>query len=160
MWSLGYPDQARQKSEAARTLGQEVSHPFSVAVARVFATMLYQLRRERALTQEWAEAAIILAREHGFPQWLGLGTILQGWAFADQGQSEEGISQMRQGLATRQALARGISILLSCPAGRGLWESGAGREGLAALAEALTVVDKSGERFYEAELYRLIAVFR
>jgi predicted ATPase len=28
-------------------------------------------------------------------------------------------------------------------------------EGLAALAQALMVVDKSGERFYEAELYRL-----
>jgi hypothetical protein len=28
-------------------------------------------------------------------------------------------------------------------------------EGLAALAEALTVVDNTGERFYEAELYRL-----
>jgi predicted ATPase len=27
--------------------------------------------------------------------------------------------------------------------------------GLAVLAEALTVVDKTGERFYEAELYRL-----
>jgi len=28
-------------------------------------------------------------------------------------------------------------------------------EGLTALAEALTVADKTGERFYEAELYRL-----
>ena len=29
------------------------------------------------------------------------------------------------------------------------------RKGLAVLAEALAVVDKTGERFYEAELYRL-----
>ena len=28
-------------------------------------------------------------------------------------------------------------------------------EGLTVLAEALAVVDKTGERFYEAELYRL-----
>src|SRR5206468_6703866 len=34
-------------------------------------------------------------------------------------------------------------------------KAGQVEEGLAALAEALTVVDKSGERFYEAELYRL-----
>ena len=34
-------------------------------------------------------------------------------------------------------------------------KAGQAEEGLAALAEALTVVDKSGERFYEAELYRL-----
>jgi len=34
-------------------------------------------------------------------------------------------------------------------------KAGQAEEGLVALAEALTVVDKSGERFYEAELYRL-----
>jgi predicted ATPase len=34
-------------------------------------------------------------------------------------------------------------------------KAGQAEEGLAALAEALEVVDKSGERFYEAELYRL-----
>jgi predicted ATPase len=33
--------------------------------------------------------------------------------------------------------------------------AGQAEDGLAALAEALTVIDKSGERFYEAELYRL-----
>src|SRR5439155_4778142 len=34
-------------------------------------------------------------------------------------------------------------------------KAGQAEEGLAALAEALTVVDKTGERFYAAELYRL-----
>ena len=34
-------------------------------------------------------------------------------------------------------------------------KAGQTEEGLAVLAEALTLVDKSGERFYEAELYRL-----
>ncbi len=32
---------------------------------------------------------------------------------------------------------------------------GQAEEGLAVLAEALALVDKTGERFYEAELYRL-----
>jgi predicted ATPase len=153
---LGYPDQALQKSGAARTLAQERSHPFSLAGARVLAALLHQLRRERALTHEWAEAAITLAREHGFPVWLGLGTVLQGWARAEQGQVEEGIAQMRQGLATDQAVGTGIFhsyylVLLAEAYGR----AGQAEEGLATLAEALTVVDKNGERFYEAELYRL-----
>ena len=88
--------------------------------------------------------------------WLGQGTVLQGWALAEQGQSEEGISQIRQGLATYQAIGAGIFqsyylVLLAEAYGK----AGQAEEGLAALAEALTVVDKSGERFYEAELYRL-----
>src|SRR5438093_4276794 len=156
LWHLGYPDQALQKSKAARTLAQERSHPFSLAAAQVFAALSHQLRRERPLTQEWAEAGITLAREQGFPQSLGQGAILQGWALAEQGQVEEGITQIRQGLATRQAIGAGsfdsyYLVLLAEAYGKG----GQVEEGLAALAEALTVVDKTGERFYEAELYRL-----
>ena len=99
--------------------------------------------------------AITLAREHGFPI-LGIGTILRGWALADQGQSEEGISQIRQGLATCQAIGAGVfqSYYLALLA-EAYGKAGQAEEGLATLAEALTVVDKNGERFYEAELYRL-----
>jgi predicted ATPase len=156
LWHLGYPDQARQKSEAARTLAHERSYPYSLAVARVFAALAHQLRRDSALTHEWAEAGITLAREHGFPNWVGEGAVLQGWALAEQGQSAEGISQIRQGLATKQAVGAGIlqSYHLALLA-EAYGKAGQVEEGLAALAEALTVVDKNGERFYEAELYRL-----
>ena len=88
--------------------------------------------------------------------WLGQGAILQGWALAEQGQSEEGLTQVRQGLATYEAIGAGLLqsyflALLAAAYGK----AGQAEEGLAALAEALTVVDKSGGRFYEAELYRL-----
>ena len=118
--------------------------------------MTHQFRRERPLTQEWAEAGITLAREHGFPVYLGPGAVLQGWARAEQGQSEEGISQIRQGLANQEAIGAGIlkSYYLALLA-EAYGKAGQAEEGLAALAEALTVVDKTGERFYEAELYRL-----
>jgi predicted ATPase len=156
LWHLGYPDQALQKSKVARTLAQELSYPYNLVVTQVLAARLHQLRRERLLTQEWAEAAITLAREQGFPQWIGQGTVPQGWAQAEQGQVEEGITQIRQGLVTCQAVGNGIFrsyhlVLLAEAYGK----AGQAEEGLAALAEALTVVDNNGERFYEAELYRL-----
>jgi tetratricopeptide (TPR) repeat protein len=62
LWHLGYPDQALQKSKAARTLAQERSHPFSLAAARIYAALSHQLRRESPLTQEWVEAAITFKR--------------------------------------------------------------------------------------------------
>src|SRR5262249_7142890 len=114
------------------------------------------LRRDGVLTQEWAEAGITLAREHGFPLGLGSGAVLQGWALADQGQSAEGLSQIRHGLATHQAVGVGIlhSYYLALLA-EAYGKAGQAKEGLAVLTEVLTVMDKSGERFYEAELYRL-----
>ena len=80
-WSCGiWAIRTRRSRRAMQrvTLAQELSHPFSLAGARVFAAMSHQLRRERALTQEWAEAAITLAREHGFPVWLGQGSYPAG----------------------------------------------------------------------------------
>jgi predicted ATPase len=156
LWHLGYPAQALQRSQAARILAQELSHPYNLAAARVYAAMLHQLRRDRTLTQEWAEAGITLAREHGLPSWLGQGTILQGWALAEQGQIKEGMSQLRHGLATCQAIGVGIfQLYYLALLAEAYGKAGHAGDGLATLAEALTVVDKSGEQFYEAELYRL-----
>ena len=79
----------------------------------------------------------------------------RGWALAVQGQ-EEGIAQIRQGLAALRATGGEVSrpyflALLAEAYGK----VGQAEEGLTALAEALAQVDKTGERYYEAELYRL-----
>ena len=86
---------------------------------------------------------------------LALGTILRGWALAEQGQGEEGIAQMRQGWPpggpTGQSMQPYFLALLAEAYGK----VGQTEEGLTVLAEALAMVDKTGERYYEAELYRL-----
>jgi len=98
---------------------------------------------------------IALASEQGFPHWSAGGTFLRGWALAEQGQGEEGIAQMRQGIAAWQAL--GVEqlgqpfVLLAEVCGK----AGQTEEGLHLLASALAEVQKSGERWWEAELYRI-----
>jgi len=156
LWHLGYPDQALKKSRETQTLAQELSHPFTVAFVLDCAARLHQLRREREAVKERAEAGIALSSEHGFPFWLARGTILQGWALAEQGKVEEGIAQMRQGLAAHRATGAEMNrpeYLARLAEAYGKGEQA--EEGLNVLAEALRVVDKTGERVYEAELYRL-----
>src|SRR2546430_11082395 len=53
------------------------------------------------ICQERAEAAIALCTEKGFPLFLPIGTTLQGWARAKQGQRAEGVTQVHQGLAAQ-----------------------------------------------------------
>jgi class 3 adenylate cyclase/predicted ATPase len=156
LWFLGYPDQALHRQREALTLAHELSHPFSLAIALGHAAVLHQLRREGHLARERAEALITLSTEQGFPFWGAIGTIQCGWARAEQGQVEEGIAQIRQGMAAFGAIGaeanqpRFLALLAEA-----YGKAGQVEEGLAALAEALTVVDKTGERFYEAELYRI-----
>ncbi len=156
LWLLGYPDQALQRSHEAVILAQEMSHPFSLAFALHFAVVLHQLRREGQAAQARAEAVIILSTEHGFVLSLALGTIMRGWSLVEQGQGEEGIAQMRRGVAAFQATGAKtwwpyFLALLAETCGKG----GQAEEGLSVLAEALATVEKTGERWCEAELYRL-----
>jgi hypothetical protein len=82
LWHLGYPDQAMQHSQAAHTLAQEVSHPYSLCLVLVNAARLHQHRRETLAVFEQAKALMTLATEQGFAQWLTWSTILHGWALA------------------------------------------------------------------------------
>ena len=99
---------------------------------------------------------IALCTEQGFAFYLAMGTILRGWALTVQGQGEEGIAQMRQGLAAWRAtgaeLFRPHLLALLAEA---YGKVGQAEEGLSVLGEALAAAHKSGKRFYEAELYRL-----
>ena len=154
VWCLAYPDQALERSHQAIIVAQEPLHPFSLAWALTSAAgFVHQFRRERQAVQERAEALIALSTEQGFPVFLARGTIWRGWALAVQGQAGEGVAQIRQGLAAYRAtgseLGRSYFLGLLAEA-HGI--AGQAEEGLAAVAEALAFVDRTAERFYEAEL--------
>jgi predicted ATPase len=156
LWYLGSPAQGLTRSQEAVTLAQQSAHPFSLAFALNCVAMFHQFRREVHGTQEHAEAAISLATEQGFPLWIAHGAILRGWALAQQGQAQEGIVQITQGLMTYRAtgaeLLRPYYLALFAEAHSIIGQPEAG---LTVLAEALTLVDKTGERWYEPELHRL-----
>jgi predicted ATPase/class 3 adenylate cyclase len=156
LWVLGYPDQALERIHEALTLAYELPHPFSLARALIYAGRLHQFRGEPQLTQARAEAAVTLSTEQGLVYWLAEGTILRGWALAAQGQGEEGIGQMCQGLATHQATGAELvrPYLLPLLAEMyGHWRQA--EEGLPVLTEALAAAHNTGEHWWEAELYRL-----
>jgi predicted ATPase/class 3 adenylate cyclase len=160
-WALayrGYPDQARMRDTEALALAQELSHPYTLARVLNYSAYIYQCCREWSRVQTQAEAVITLASEQGFTLVSALGSIMHGWALAMQGQGREGIVQLRQGLAAWEAsgteATRPLYLALLAEA---YGTVGQPVEGLAVLAEALTLVDKTGERFYAAELFRLKA---
>jgi len=155
LWLLGYPDQALQRSQTALLLARTRSEPFSLGFALIFAAGLYQLRREGALTQNHADEGIILAQKYGFAALLSAGTIRRGWALAEQGQAEEGLRDMQQGLTARQAAGAELaqSYFLSLLA-EVYGKLGQGERAQTLISQALTAVRASKEHRLEAELYR------
>jgi len=160
LWHLGYPDQALQSSERALALATSLSHPYSLALVFSWAAALHQLRREAQATQERAEATLALSSEQEFAFLAAHGMVLRGWALVEQGQGQEGAAQIRQGIVAYRATGAEAERPHWCALlAEAYGKVGQAEEGLTVLTEALAVVDENGDRYYEAELYRLKGKF-
>jgi predicted ATPase len=156
LWLLGYPDQALKRRQEVLALAEELSHPHSLAAARGVTACLHHFRREPEAAQASAEPTIALSTEHGFPLWLTWMTFLHGWALAEQGQDKEGIAQMRDGMTAYLALGmKGVRPMLLAQLAEAHARVGQIEEGSQLVAEALGPVERTGERYYQAEIHRL-----
>jgi predicted ATPase len=157
LWCLGYPDQALQLSQRNLSLAYETEGPWAIAYALSDSrATFHQLRREVNVALEGAEQLLALTSEERWLWLRALGMILKGWAHAHEGRAVEGLAEMRQGLVDWRATGMGARVphwLALLAEGYAL--AGRAEEGLGAIAEALEHVERTEERYYEAELYRL-----
>ncbi len=157
LWFLGYPDQALQCSQKLLAWARAQDHPYSLAFSVGMAPcMVYTLRREYHLVEEHANTLLQLSGEKGFSMLQAWGKIFIGRAQAELGQLAQGLENLRQGLEGYQATGQlnTYTFLLALLAETyGL--AGQIEAGHSTLSEALNLSQKTSERFYEAELYRL-----
>ena len=157
-WALelsGEPQQASRQSAEALALARRLGHRFSEAHALLYAARLHQFRGEWQTTRDRAEAAAALAREQGFVQLQAWAAVSAGWALADSGEVAKGLATLREGMETLRTLGSEdfrtyfLSLLATTLARAG--ETGGALE---VIGEALNAAERSGERFYTAELHR------
>jgi predicted ATPase len=158
LWLLGYPDQALAYTHDALALAHKLSHPFSLAWAQCLAAWVSQFRRDVPAAYEQADAAVVLSTKQEFLLLVALGTSSRGWALAMQGQGEEGIAQVRQGIASLEATGAAVFVPYFCTMLADICAHlGHAEDGLQVLAEAHTLVEHE-ERWWEAEVHRLRGV--
>jgi predicted ATPase len=104
---------------------------------------------------ERADQLLEVAMEQGFPFWRAQGTIFRGWVKVNNGEVAEGICLLRSG------------SIASCATGANTWMphytallagaceiAGQIEEALILLDDALQIVERTGERWFAAELNR------
>jgi class 3 adenylate cyclase/predicted ATPase len=151
---MGYPERASRIRDEALTLSGEIGHPFTQAFTYTFAAWFNQFSRDCSGAYKMAIQAVARSSEFGFNQWLSWGRILLGWALAGQG-DEEGLEQVKLGLTEARAdsLDHGLSAFLALQSDIHS-KLDQFSQSLVILNEAIDFANASGERFYEAELYR------
>jgi len=159
LWHLGHVDQAAAVATEAMQRAEALSHPFTLAYTICHARgMMDIFRRCPEDVQSYADTVVSICTEHDFPFWAAGGRILEGWAIACRGQTDEGIEKLDRGLAAwRQTGARlWLPIFLALKA-EALAKTKRGDAALDAIDEALTIAEQTGERWALPEVLRIKA---
>jgi predicted ATPase len=151
---LGYLDQGRARLDAGIEEARKLAHAFSLAFALYWSVYIEEAASEAVMLR--AEELLAIAMEHGFAWFKAVGTLHRGRCLAIVGRETEGIAQMTEGLAA----LRSTGTVAFLPYWL-IWLAEAyGKaqrplEGLEHLTEAIRVIERTEEREFEAELYRV-----
>jgi predicted ATPase len=155
LFCLGFPDEALAQSNAAIAEARRLAHPHSLASNLGIGTLLLSLIGDNAAVDEQADELVALAEEQGFPFWRVAGMIFRGWAKVKNGNVTEGLPLLRS--ASTALRASGAELWMpyafallanACETGGQL------EEALTHLGIALQIVERTGERWFAAELNR------
>ena len=155
LWYLGYPDQAVQGIAEMMCIATELATPLMLVGMKGYVPLVHHGCRHGAHVQAHAEEGIAMATQLGLSFWRAIGLFWRGWSLAEQGYYEEGIAQMQEALGAQHATGSTVhrvhfSVLLAEAHG----SAGQYEAGLRLLAEAQIEMERTNERFYEAELWR------
>jgi predicted ATPase len=104
--------------------------------------------------RESTEALAAVANERGFLFWSAQAMYLRGQMLVAEGQAEQGIAELRRGAASVE-LTGGVAGIWKLSLAEAYGNLGRPQEGLAAIAESLELMNRTGMRYLEAELFRI-----
>jgi predicted ATPase len=149
LFCLGYPDQASAKSSAAIAEARRLAHPPSVASSLA-------LSAKRLSLGEQVDQLLAVTTEQGLPHWRSQGTIFRGWVNVKKGDIAEGISLLRSGSAAYRATGAEVWMPYHLARLAGTCEiAGQTEDAATLLDDAVLIVERTGERWFAAELNRL-----
>jgi tetratricopeptide (TPR) repeat protein len=158
LWLLGRVDRAAERTEVALRRADAVQHPHTFAYAHYYASVVYALRGEAAVSCRHAERCFQLSEEHGFRQWRGLSRAVRGVCATMLDPSSSGLDEVTTALEEYRGSGYQLGItalyVLLAPA---LLLRGRADAALEAAERGLTTVEHNAERIFEAELLRLKA---
>jgi class 3 adenylate cyclase/predicted ATPase len=153
---LGYIDQGGARLREAVSVARQLGHAYTLAFALGWRAMMGAFTRSPCEAQLYADEALTLSSENGFPAWMGVAMVARGWAVVELTKVQEGITLITNGIATYRATGAVYETpfwLLLLAEAHAKLESPL--EALNCLIEVQQFIEKTDEAFNEPDLYRL-----
>jgi predicted ATPase len=154
LFCLGFPDQALEWHGAAIAEARGLPHPPSLLTSSTFGCRLLSLVGDDTRLEEQVDEVTAVTVEQGFPFWDALAMIYRGWLKVKNGDAD-GMSLLHRGSSAYRATGAEVWMPHHIALLAGAYEiSGQIEEAVTQLDEALQIVERTGERWLEADLYR------
>ena len=155
-WIVGRPDDSLATARAATVYSREFNHLNTHAYVDFFTLFSLYFLDDVSTIETRANALTALGKERQMSMWSVWGSIFGGWVHGRRGDSETAIAQIRSSLAesrdSGQEFCRPFFLTLLAET---LASCGQIAAGLDALDEAISLVDRTEEHWWEAEIRRL-----
>jgi class 3 adenylate cyclase/predicted ATPase len=156
LWILGYPEAALADTEHALEDSREIGQAPTLMFALQHASMTQAHCGYYAAANERADMLIALAEEKGSLFWKSYGMMSKGRALALAGKVPDAVHLMDSGLtAYRSTGSMVFQTLFLSSLARGQADLGQIDEAWRRLAEAISAVEATKERIFEAEVNRI-----
>ena len=152
---LGRIGEATHVAEDWLRHARESGHLFSLAVALTNAAGLRHNLRQPEAALSHAHEAMVLSEENGFAQWRAIAQFFHGAALTELGQLDRGVAELEESIAAIQARGGPFRRGRLTPLARCYSMMGRTDEAMRMLDEALAHIERSGEKFWQAEMLRL-----
>ncbi|MCE3247216.1 MAG: hypothetical protein K0R41_1041, partial [Geminicoccaceae bacterium] len=158
---LGYPAQARERTEHAIAAAEQTCEPFALALCVGTSLYLFALLRDQVRVRQLAERLRAAAEAAYMPHWASMADWFLALVMLNETDVGKSISRMRAGIETSldQGCMLEIPFYLALLA-EALLASGRAGEASVIIDEALERSRRTAERWVEPELYRRRAQLR
>jgi class 3 adenylate cyclase/predicted ATPase len=160
-WLLGYLDGALTDSGQMLNEAREIGQSATTMFALQHAPLIHLLCGNYAAAKAEANELVALSDEKGALYWKALGISIQGCLFALTGKALDAVQRITSGSAAyRSTGATWFAPTYLSHLARAYADIGQLDDALRCLSEAMNAIDTTGERWFEAEVYRTAGEIR
>jgi predicted ATPase len=158
LWLLGYPDAAADDLQGGLDDARDVEHAATSMFALSHVALAHTFRRDLPAAEALANELVALGNEKGSLYWKSYGLMLQGWLLVHAGRASDAIDVGTAAVAAIRSTGATayapwyLSYLASAYAKLGRLD-----EAWRCISDALSASETTGERWCDAETYRIAA---
>jgi len=157
-WLAGFPDTALIEMESGLNDAREVDHAATSMFALCHVSLAHTFRGDHAAAEALAERAVALGNEKGSLYWMSYGVMLKGWLLAQTDKASDAISVATGAVAAiRSTGATAYAPWYMTYLAKAHAKLGQFDDARRCIAEAIDTAESTGEKWFEAEIYRTAA---